>query len=67
MTGAVVHVQSHLLIGDGFARHVGTSVWTTEISLVPARSGQHSHAITPSGTIAPAANLAVGTGQGGCR
>ena len=75
VTGTVVHVQSHLLVGDGFARHVETSVWTTEISLVPARSGQHP---TPSpfgddraggvslqsGYALPAADAA---GQLGCR
>jgi hypothetical protein len=26
MTMSVLHVGSHLLVGDGFARHVGTSV-----------------------------------------
>ena len=45
VTKSVLHVGSHLLVGDGFARHVGTSVWTTEIPVVPARSGQHP---TPS-------------------
>lgn len=42
VTLAVLHVGSHLLVGDGFARHDGTSVWTTEIPVVPARSGQHT-------------------------
>ena len=37
----VLHVDSHLLVGDGFARHDGTSVLVTEIPLVSARSGQH--------------------------
>ncbi len=27
VTKSVLHVQSHLLVSDGFARHDGTSVW----------------------------------------
>ena len=67
----------------GFARYDGTSVWVTEIPLVSARSGQHLRHHPPEKTIAPlapassratpalrlepAANLADGAGQDGCR
>ena len=83
VTKSVLHVRSHLLVGDGSARHVGTSVWTTEIPVVPARSGQHPRHHPPRRTIAPpapaygratpalrlepAANLVVGAGHDGCR
>jgi len=41
VTKAVLHVRSHLLVGDGFARHGGDLRLATEIPVVPARSGQH--------------------------
>ena len=43
VTGAVVHVQSRLLVGDGFARHVGTSVWRQR-----SRSYRPAAASTPT-------------------
>ena len=82
VTGAVLHVRSHLLVGDGSARHVGTLVSLTKIPLVPARSGQHprhrptetivpaasaSRRATPALRPKPPAKLAVGAGQSGCR
>ena len=41
VTMAVLHVRSHLLVGDGFARHGGDLRLATEIPVVPARSSQH--------------------------
>ncbi len=83
MAMTVLHVDSHLPVGDGFARHDGTSVLVTEIPLVSARSGQHlrlhppgktitplapaSSRATPGLRLEPAANLADGAGQDGCR
>ena len=40
---SVLHVRSHLLVGDGFARHEGDLGLVTEIPVVPTRSGQHPH------------------------
>ena len=45
VTKSVLHVQSHLLVGDGFARHGRDLRLVTEIPVVPARSGQHPRLI----------------------
>ncbi len=78
VTMTVLHEDSHLLVGDGFARHGGTSVLVTETPVVSARSGQHlrNHSLkktiapvapassraTPGLRLEPPANLADGTG-----
>jgi hypothetical protein len=48
VTKTVLHIGSRLLVGDGSARHVGTSVWLqSSRSYGPAAAS--THAITPRG------------------
>ena len=45
VTMSVLHVRSHLLVDDGFARHGRDLRLVTEILVVPVRSGQHPELI----------------------
>ena len=82
VTMSILHVHSRLLVGDGFARHDGTSVWIRR-SLSHRPAAVSTHAYPPRKTSAPpsteygratpalrletAANMVVGTGLDGCR
>ena len=82
VTMSFLHVDSHLLVGDGFARHDGTSVWSQR-SRSYRSAAASTHAYPPRKTSAPSspaygrttpalrlettANMVVGVGQDGCR
>ena len=82
VTMSVLHVDSRLLVGDGFARHDGTSVWSQRSrSYRPAAVSTCTHPsrktsappspdygrATPALRLETAANMVVGAGQDGCR
>ena len=72
---AVIHVEAHLLVGYGFARHGQTSIGRTKVSILPARSNQHRRHHPDEDDRAAACNLrsgyalpsVAGSGQLGCR
>ncbi len=79
---AIMHVEAHLLVVDGVARQDGSPLSMTEFlsyrpaaastpSLAPSTEAQPvgpaSGRATPTLHQGPPANMAVATGQGGCR